>query len=316
MSKFSIRLVVALSTVIVLAAGPRPAQAQWGPYHGHSHVSVSVGVGFGYGYGPYPFYSPWYPYWGPWGGYGWGPYGFGVGFYGYPFYYPYYSYGYPIDTSGSVRVEVKPRDADVYVDGYLAGKVDDFDGVFQRLRVQPGGHELVVYKDGFHSVEQHLYLAPTSDQHIKFTLQPLAPGDPPDPRPVPIPREEMPQDQPDRPHYGRGGPPPMRGGDEPQQMPPPGRGAPPPDTQAEVHPEGPDPRTFGSVALVIQPVDAEIFIDGQQWSVPEGQRRVVIQLPEGKHHVEIQKAGYAKYVEDIGIMRGRTMTLNVSLVKG
>lgn len=294
MFKFSTRLVIALSTVAALAAGPRTADAQWGPYHGHSHWSISVGVGFGFGW--YPFYGPGYPYWGPWGGYGWGPYGFGAGFYGYPFYYPYYSYGYPIDNSGSVRLEVKPRDADVYVDGYLAGKVDNFDGVFQRLRVEPGGHELVVYKDGFHSVGQHLYLAPTSDQHVKFTMQPLGPGDPPDPRPVPIPREELPQDQQqDRPRYGRGGP--------------------PPDTQAEVHPEGPDPRTFGSVALVVQPADAEIIIDGQKWSAPAGQSRVKIQLPEGKHHIEIQKEGYAKYVEDIGIMRGRTMTLNVSLVR-
>jgi hypothetical protein len=274
--------------VVVLAAGPRPAQAQWG----HSHFAVSVGIGYGWS----PFYSPWYPYWGPWGGYGWGPYGFGVGFYGAPFVYPYYSYGYPIDTSASVRLEVKPRDSDVYVDGYLAGKVDQFDGVFQRLRVEPGGHELVVYRDGYHSVMQHLYLAPTSDQHVKSTMQQLGPDDPPDPRPVPIPREELPQqDQPERPRYGRG--------------------APPPETQPEPHPDVPDPRTFGTLSLVVQPGDAEIFVDGAKWSVPEGQPRFVIKLPEGKHHLEVQKDGYAKYVEDIGIMRGRTLSLNVSLVK-
>jgi len=307
-STFSTRLVVAVSTVVALAAGPRPAQAQWG----HSHFAVSVGIGYGWS----PFYSPWYPYWGPWGGYGWGPYGFGVGFYGAPFVYPYYSYGYPIDTSASVRLEVKPRDSDVYVDGYLAGKVDQFDGVFKRLRVEPGGHEIVVYRDGYHSVQQHLYLAPTADQHVKFTMQQLGPDDPPDPRPVPIPREELPQqDQPERPRYGRGAPPPARG-DEPQQTLPPGRGAPPPETQPEAHPDLPNPRTFGTLSILVQPADAEILVDGARWSVPAGQSRFIIQLPEGKHHLEIQKDGYAKYVEDIGIMRGRTMSLNVSLVKG
>ncbi len=215
-----------------------------------------------------------------------------------------------------MRLEVKPRDADVYVDGYRAGSVDDFDGVFQRLRVEPGGRELVVYRDGYHSVQQHLYLAPTSDQHLKFTLQPLGPGEAADPRPVPIPREELPQqDQPERPRYGRGAPPPMRGGDEPQQMPP-GRGAPPPpETQPEPHPDVPNPRTFGTLSMLVQPADAEILIDGAKWSVPEGQSRFIIQLPEGKHHLEVQKDGYAKYVEDIGIRRGRTMSLNVSLVK-
>ena len=34
---------------------------------------------------------------------------------------------------GDVRLMVRPRDAAVYVDGYYAGVVDDFDGVFQRL---------------------------------------------------------------------------------------------------------------------------------------------------------------------------------------
>ena len=67
--------------------------------------------------------------------------------------------------------------------------------------------------------------------------------------------------------------------------------------------------------MLVQPADAEILIDGAKWSVPEGQSRFILQLPEGKHHLEIQKDGYAKYVEDIGIMRGRTMSLNVSLVK-
>ena len=41
-----------------------------------------------------------------------------------------------------MRFDVKPNDASVYVDGYYAGVVDDFDGAFQRLRTAPGGHEI------------------------------------------------------------------------------------------------------------------------------------------------------------------------------
>ena len=39
---------------------------------------------------------------------------------------------------GSLRLKVKPREASVYVDGYFAGRVDDFDGMFQRLQDRIG----------------------------------------------------------------------------------------------------------------------------------------------------------------------------------
>ena len=70
----------------------------------------------------------------PWYGAQWGPY---------PYPPPYGYYGW-IDAS--VRLEVTPRDAEVYVDGYYAGTVDDFDGTFQRLRVEPGQHDLEIYQ--------------------------------------------------------------------------------------------------------------------------------------------------------------------------
>ena len=71
---------------------------------------------------PYYLYDPWFGYEGQWG---------------YPMYPPPYRYGFGQPDS-SVRVEVKPKEAEVFVDGYYAGIVDDFDGVFQRLRVTPG----------------------------------------------------------------------------------------------------------------------------------------------------------------------------------
>jgi hypothetical protein len=293
-------------------AQPRPAP---GPGHGGPPVGVHVGVGYGHGYYPYfgfgfgfgwyPFYNPWYP---GWYGYGWyPPYG-----YGYPF-YPYYPYGYAMDMlTASVRLEVKPRDAEVYVDGYLAGKVDDFDGMFQRLRVQPGEHDLVLYRDGLRTVKQHLYLGPNSDQRIQFVMEPLAPGEIAEPRPTPPPASEQPSpmSQEPPPGYGRMPPqyPPQPG--QPQGPPPAGGGAPPPP---EPQPQEPGARGFGSLALSVQPADAEILVDGNAWTLPPGETRLIIQLPEGRHHVEVRKPGFATYVEDVGIQRGRTLSLNVSL---
>ena len=45
---------------------------------------------------------------------------------------------------GSLRIVDAPRDAQVFLDGYYAGVVDDYDGVFQRLNLEPGEHQLEV----------------------------------------------------------------------------------------------------------------------------------------------------------------------------
>lgn len=79
-----------------------------------------------------------------------GPYGYD------PFAYGYggYGYGYPaayqdlVPSYGSVRITDVPRKADVYVDGYYVGVVDDFDGTFQRLKLEPGTHGIEVRVSG------------------------------------------------------------------------------------------------------------------------------------------------------------------------
>jgi len=55
----------------------------------------------------------------------------------YPPIYPYPAYRYGF-AEADLRVKVKPKDAAVYIDGYFAGKVEDYDGTFERLHVEPG----------------------------------------------------------------------------------------------------------------------------------------------------------------------------------
>ena len=80
-------------------------------------------------------------------------------------------------------MQVTPKQTQVYVDGYLAGVADDFDGTFQRLHVRPGGHTITLYLDGHRSVTERLYFSPGKTQKIKRALVPLAPGQAPDARP-------------------------------------------------------------------------------------------------------------------------------------
>ena len=70
-----------------------------------------------------------------------------------------------------------PREAEVYVDGYLVGTVDDFDGWSQRLRIQPGEHEIEIYLEGYRSVRQKMLFRPGETYKIRAALEKIAPGE-------------------------------------------------------------------------------------------------------------------------------------------
>jgi hypothetical protein len=48
------------------------------------------------------------------------------------------------DAYGGIRIVGVPQHAEVYLDGSFAGVVDDFDGTFQRLDLEPGAHEIEI----------------------------------------------------------------------------------------------------------------------------------------------------------------------------
>lgn len=85
--------------------------------------------------------------------------------YGYPGAYGNSGYGYYALPSGfvygSLRIVDAPRDAQVFVDGYYAGVVDDYDGVFQRLNLEPGPHHLEIdMYPGAPPVDYEVYVEP------------------------------------------------------------------------------------------------------------------------------------------------------------
>jgi len=267
--------VIATLMFLVTVIAPLAAEAQ--PYRGHGGIRVSVGWG-------YPAWGWGYPYWGlgwgwGWGGY-WGPWGYP--YMGYPGYYG------PRDNSAEVKLEVKPKDAQVFVNGYYAGLVDDFDGTFQRLHLAPGDHEIVLYLEGYRTVKQTIRVRPREDAKIRYALEPLPAGEKAEPPPPPPPEEEQPQQQ---------APAPRR---------PAPSGQPAPSIRAEA-------RGFGTLVFRVQPVGAEILIDGERWQGPEGDERLVVQVSEGTHRVEIRKEGFVPYTGDVSVQGGGTTPLNVSL---
>jgi hypothetical protein len=205
--------------------------------------------------------------------------------------YPYPPYPATAYDS-SVHFDVKPQQAEVFVDGYYAGIVDSFDGMFQRLRVEPGQHEIVLYLDGYRTARQQVYLAPDRTFKIGLQMEPLAPGEVGEARPVPSPRGV--QVQPSRPL-------PRTAREIPST------GVPPPDpTQGT-----PAASATGQLTIRIQPADANVIIDGQPW--PAQGPTIAVDLSEGRHVVQVRRAGYVGYLTEVQVRRGETTTLTVSL---
>jgi hypothetical protein len=240
-----------------------------------------------------------YPYWGV--GFGWGPYWgsywYGSPYWGYP--YPYWDGGY-YDNGADLRLEVKPKQAQVYVDGYYAGLVDDFDGTFQRLRLRPGEHELVLFLDGYKTVSQTIRLGQRQEATIKYEMTPLAAGETAEPPPQPkaAPPDEGYADNP--PAEPRGQAP------RPAQV----RPAPPAGAVEAAAEPG---QGFGSLVIRVQPSGSEVLIDGERWQGPEGPERLVVQVPAGTHKVEVRKEGTVPFSTTIRVRPGETVPLNVSL---
>ena len=262
-----------------------PAAAQAQPRRAVRQVVFVRGY-----YSPF-FYDPWFGPWGPWYP---APYAYG--------YYPRFA-----GPEADVRVLVKPNNAEVYVDGYYAGIVDDFDGVFQRLHLPPGQHEIALRLEGYRSVRQTLYLTRDSTYKLRYTMQPLAPGETTEPPPTPL----------NPPAAGAGAPPPYGPGPgvRPRQIPPP-QGYP---QQPPYYPQAGPPAAPGemaggaTLAIRVQPSGADVTIDGERWQGPEGDERLLVQVSDGRHRVEVQKSGYRRFTTEIQARRGETVPLNVAL---
>ena len=279
-----------LVTIAVLAVLVMPAIAN---AQGRVGVGVRVAsprrgivVGGGY-YRPYfrsyyrpLFYDPWYwypsPFWYP-------PYGGYYGYYGYQA--PYYYGG-----GAALRLQVTPRETEVFIDGYYAGTVDNFDGFFQRLNLEPGEHDLELYLPGHRSTQQKVYLQPGKTFRVRHTMEALQPGDPEPVRPAGNPAPS--------PGTARRAP------------------GPPPERRAPVEPPRTSParvNDYGTLALRVQPSDAEVVIDGERWAGSQGDERLEVQLATGTHNLEVRKDGYRIYSTDVTIRGGETSTLNVAL---
>ncbi len=144
----TLALVAAMAAAIAVSL-PAKADAQHHRRHRYGHGHYRHGYyGHGYGYGGYGY--------GGYGGYGYGRY----------------------SNYGAVRIEVNPKgfreEIEVYVDEARAGVVNDFDGIFQRLHLPVGKHEIEIRLRGYQTLRMAIFVRPRSTYHIRGRMEPLA----------------------------------------------------------------------------------------------------------------------------------------------
>lgn len=133
--------------------GPRVVGARVVPV---SPYFYRPGVNLGFYYG-YPYYYGLY----------------GYPFYGYPYGYPVYGYApYAAQGYGGVRIEAADKHAEVYADGYYVGIVDDFDGTFQQLSLEPGPHHIEVRSSRAQAVGFDVNVQPGQTITYRAALRP------------------------------------------------------------------------------------------------------------------------------------------------
>lgn len=287
-------LLVPLLVVLVVTGLATPALAGHGyPYHNHHGVSVSVGFGFGW-----PYYGYGYGYGYGWPYYGW-PYGYGP-YYGWP-YGGYAAAARPVyvqagdgdkkDLPATVETKIKPRKAQVVVDGEAVGKANDFDGDWNILFLEPGRH--VIEFSAPELMTFRTVIEARAGSHYRIQEQ-MKKGEGLDPRsstePAPEPRAEAR---------------PAASAPEPR----PTRPSAPTDESAGMR--------NGFLWLRVRPADAAVYLDGKFLGNADELSRLHGGIPValGRHKVEVLMPGHETVSRTVTVEDDEPVELTIDLAR-
>jgi hypothetical protein len=251
-----------------------------------------------YYYGRQYYYDAFDPFY--YGAYGYSPFYYS-GSYGYA---PYYYRGRYRD-SGSMRVIVDPNQARVYVDGYYAGISDDFDGIFQRLSVPPGRHEITLKLDGYRTHHFRVYVPAGETIKIHHVMErgtgedtdEVVGAEPPPRRDdrTPPPYDDRPDARDRDDQRGRDG---QYGRDDRRERDDPGE-------------DDRDDADAGSLRLDLRPADASVYVDGEFRG--SGRRVENLRLAPGRHRLEVVRPGYRTVEREVEVRPGEETRVQIDL---
>ena len=254
----------------------------WGGYH------PSWGWGLGYRY-------PWY-----WNRYCWGwpsCWDWGWGYWGpYWYYPPPVSYTVPRaphslrSTSadlGALNLVIKPKKADVYVDGRFVGRAKDFDGYPGYLWLKEGSYDISLVRNGYVTFSDRIAVQKGYVVDVELRLEPGVSTPPrvaraPDVVSPPESREE-------------------------EEIAP--EEAPSTGIRQDVR------ITPGQLELVVEPPDAAVYLDGRL--LGSGQELADLHagllVDPGAHSLDMVRPGYDARRLDFEVESGQTVSLQVTL---
>jgi hypothetical protein len=180
-------------------------------------------------------------------------------------------------------VLVDPAEARVYVDGYYAGTVDDFDGLFQRLSVLSGRHEIALKLEDYKTHRMKVYVAPDSTLKLHYELE----------KGVGESFEDLSKDVPESE--------PRRDEEQDRRW-----------SENEARLEKDEMTAIGGrVELSIRPEDASVYVDGAfRGSAREAS---TLRLAPGRHRIEIVRPGYRTLEKEVDVVPGGTTDLKVEM---
>jgi len=260
-----------------------------GGYYGGRHGGYYGGYyGRYYGYGHYGYYP--YSYW----GWGW-PWYYG----GYSYARPYY---YPVQTVRNatapavIQTAVKPKKAELFLDGQPIGQARDYSGSWDVLYVKPGRHEIEFRKDGLMTL--HYAVDVQAGAYYAFDEK-MQKGEGLDPRSV--------LEFPERPVARSSAPAQVR---PPEKL---------PEFEADVRtqPSVDSNLRRGLLRLDVSPPDAAVYLDGEFLAQADELRRLHGALPvaAGNHIVEVVRPGYVSERQQVEVSDGDVAQVAIRLAR-
>jgi len=86
-----------------------------------------------------------------------------------------------------------------------------------------------------------------------------------------------------------------------------------PPVRQPPRPDQAQPSRFGTLSIRVQPSGADVLIDGERWTGPSADERLIVQVVDGGHRVAVRRDGCESFDVEVDIRRGATESLNVNL---
>lgn len=188
---------------------------------------------------------------------------------------------------GALNLVIKPKKSEVYLDGRFVGRAKDFDGYPGYLWLEEGTYEITLVRDGYVTFADRVVIRTGQIIDMELRLQqglstPPRPPLAPIVEPGPAAQEEVATAQ--------------------EEASSPGIGQ---DVRA----------TPGQLELVLQPLDASVYLDGRL--LGSGQELAALHagliVDPGAHSLSIVRPGYDEQRLDFEVESGQTVSLQVTL---